>query len=207
MSEGGEEQKYKLEVDGEARESSREYTGNGTATYPNGETYEGEFKDGLRDGHGKYTYVNGDVYEGDWVENFKHGIGKIDYKDKGTYYGDWVKGKRHGEGLFTYLNKDLYSGNWENGNKQGVGTFIFFDTGMKLYGNWKSGKFVDGKWIYPNGTYFEGKYDNNRPKGKGKWHFNNGNTVDGEYSQMIKVNTDINDPNLPDEQKLVWRTK
>ena len=104
---------------------------------------------------------------------------------------------RHGEGLFTYLNQDIYSGKWEDGWKQGVGTFIFFETGMKMYGTWKAGKFIQGKWIYPNGTYFEGRYDNNRPKGQGKWNFNNGNVVKGEYSQVIT---------LQNELKLIWRT-
>jgi hypothetical protein len=42
---------------------------------------------------------------------------------------------------------------------------------------------VKGQWLFPNGTYFEGVFDNNKPKGKGLWNFSNGNLVRGEYFQ------------------------
>ena len=147
--------------------------------------------------------MNGDIYEGDFVFNQKEGIGKLVYKDKGTYYGYWQGGQRSNEGVFTYPNQDLYSGNWVNGKKEGTGTFIFFETGMKMYGQWKEGNFMSGKWIYPNGSHFEGKFDNNRPKGKGLWKFANGNQAEGEYTQITRVNPD---PKLADELKLIWKT-
>ena len=53
---------------------------------------------------------------------------------------------------------------------------------MKYVGTWKAGQMVKGKWIYPNGTCFEGNFDNNQPKGHGKWNFSNGNCVSGQYS-------------------------
>ena len=143
------------------------------------------------------------MYDGAWTDNNKDGIGKMTYKDQGTYYGYWKEGKRSGEGVFTYPNQDLYSGNWANGNKEGQGTFIFFETGMKMFGTWKEGNFMEGKWIFPNGTYFQGKYDNNRPKGKGTWHFKNGNEVEGDYSQMTKVDPD---PAVPDKLTLIWNS-
>ena len=43
---------------GETLKKSRGYTGNGTATYPNGDIYEGAFKEGLRHGEGTYKYAN-----------------------------------------------------------------------------------------------------------------------------------------------------
>lgn len=51
-----------VKENGETGNSSREYTGKGTATYSNGEIYEGDFLDGVRTGKGKYTFSNGDVY-------------------------------------------------------------------------------------------------------------------------------------------------
>jgi hypothetical protein len=60
-----------------------------------------------------------------------------------------------------YINEDIYSGKWNNGKKDGQGTYIFKETGMKYVGSFKSGHFVKGKWIYPNGTFFEGNFDNN----------------------------------------------
>ena len=43
--------------------------------YPNGNKYEGELQDGLRDGLGTMTYTNGDIYEGKWHNNMKNGYG------------------------------------------------------------------------------------------------------------------------------------
>lgn len=52
---------------------------------------------------------------------------------------------------------------------------------MKLVGEWKTGSIEQGKWVYPNGMYFEGQFKNNKPSGKGKWQFKNGNILEGEY--------------------------
>ena len=82
----------------------------------------------------------------------------------------------------TYVNQDVYSGNWKDGEKHGQGTYVFFETGMKFVGKWNNGQISQGEWKYPNGTKFTGKFDNNKPKGKGKWQFENGNVVEGEYS-------------------------
>jgi len=99
-----------------------------------------------------------------------------------------------------YVNKDIYSGQWRNGKKDGKGTYIFNDTGMKFVGNFKSGNIVHGKWQYPNGTFFEGNFDNNMPKGVGKWHFENGNTVEGVYTQIQRADVD------GQALKLAWKT-
>ena len=99
-----------------------------------------------------------------------------------------------------YVNGDIYSGHWKNGKKDGQGTYIFEATKMKFVGSFKAGQLVSGKWQYPNGSYFEGHFDNNKPKGTGQWHFQNGNVVTGNYSQTKRVDTD------KDEIKLSWKT-
>ena len=53
---------------------------------------------------------------------------------------------------------------------------------MKFVGSFKGGNLTNGKWTYPNGTFFEGNFDNNQPKGEGKWNFENGNVVTGVYT-------------------------
>ena len=195
-----------VNAEGETLKSSRHYTGKGQATYPNQDTYDGDFEDGVRSGSGKYTYVSKggeevqDVYEGEWKDNLKHGIGKQTYAGKGSYYGYWEAGRRHGEGVFTYTNQDVYSGLWSNGVKEGKGTYVFFQTGMKLVGVWKNGEMIEGKWAYPNGSFYSGFFDHNKPKGKGRWTFENGNVVEGEYKQAFKADSDA------DEIKLAWTT-
>ena len=141
------------------------------------------------------------MYKGAWVDNKKHGIGKQMYAKVGEYYGYWENGQRHGEGVMTYLNKDVYSGNWANGKKDGQGTYIFQKTGEKYVGNFKNGQLVRGKWLYPNGSYFEGNFGFNQPKGAGSWNFANKNCVQGVYTQTKRADVEGN------EIKLSWKTK
>ena len=53
--------------------------GKGEYTYQDGEKYEGEFKNGIREGFGKYFYNNGDRYEGDFKNGVRDGKGIIYY--------------------------------------------------------------------------------------------------------------------------------
>jgi hypothetical protein len=173
--------------------SSRNYTGKASVIYATKDRYEGDFKDGLREGVGTYTYFKEEgpqnKYEGEWVQNKKHGIGKMIYGGVGEYFGRFENGKRHGEGVFKYKkNGNVYSGSWKYGVKHGHGEFIFEKTKMKIAGEWENGKIIKGKWIFPNGVYFEGPFVNNFPKGEGIWHFTNGNTVKGSFSQELKDN-------------------
>lgn len=57
---------------------------------------------------------------------------------------------------------------------------------------------VSGKWVYPNDTFFQGQFDNNKPKGKGEWNFANGNKIQGVYKQTMRVDVD--------DYKLSWST-
>lgn len=175
-----------VDENGNTKPSSRDHTGKGTAKYPNGDVYEGDFSEGRRDGRGIYRYGNGDKFEGQWKENFKHGIGKMVYNGRGTYQGYWENGRRHGEGVFTYPNGDVYSGWWRYGEKEGTGTYLSKKTNMKLFGEWSNGEFTTGRWVYPNGVYYEGAFQNNKPVGKGVWNFKNGNKLDGEFTQKVR---------------------
>lgn len=95
------------------------------------------------------------------------------YNAKGEYYGQWDLGKRQGEGLYTYANKDVYSGTWMAGKKHGQGTYVLNDTAMRVInvfhqqynGRWHENRLVKGKWIFSNGTLYEGPFENNKPSG------------------------------------------
>jgi hypothetical protein len=193
MGDEGEQREYKITKVGEdgnpvEDKSSKDYTGKAQVQYTNGDTYDGDFKDGVREGYGVYTYgETGNKYEGEWRQNKKNGIGKMTFGTEGEYYGHFEDGKRNGEGVYKYLKtKDLYSGSWKNGLKHGKGTFIFFNTKMKIVGDWANGQITNGRWIFANGTYFEGLFENNYPKGEGLWHFANGNVVHGEFTHEVK---------------------
>jgi len=100
----------------------------------------------------------------------------------------------------TYVNGDIYSGQWAAGKKSGKGTYVFAKTGEKYVGKYSDGKIVEGRWIYPNGTFFEGNFGNNQPKGQGSWNFANGNQVKGFYTQTKRADVE------GDEIKLAWQT-
>ena len=183
MAEEGDIPKYKFVTEnGEIKFESRGYTTYATAYYVNGDIYAGYFIEGIREGPGVYRYSGSkEKYEGEWIDNQKSGIGTMYYEDGGKYKGFWENGRRHGEGVFNYANGDVYSGWWRFGEKEGTGTYYFKSTNMKMFGKWVNGQMETGKWFYPNGMYYEGKFENNKPKGEGKWRFKNGNVLAGEY--------------------------
>jgi radial spoke head protein 1 len=67
---------------------------------------------------------------------------------------------------------------------------------MKIEGTWEKNVMVKGKWILPNGIYFEGNFLNNKPNGLGTWHFLDGNTCDGVYTQKENEEAEEEEPVL-----------
>lgn len=60
-------------------ENVHEFEGNALATYPNGDSYKGDFLNGKPHGDGVYKYAHGDVYSGKFVAGVKEGLGKLEY--------------------------------------------------------------------------------------------------------------------------------
>ena len=60
---------------------------------PDGDIYEGGFKDGKRHGEGKITWPDGSTYEGGWVNGEKHGTGTYTWPDGSKYVGGFKNGK------------------------------------------------------------------------------------------------------------------
>ena len=67
-----------------------------TITYDNGDKYEGEFVDNVKEGRGIYTYYNGDKYEGEFFEDEKDGFGVYYYKNGERYEGQFKNDKKDG---------------------------------------------------------------------------------------------------------------
>ena len=68
------------------------YYGKGKLVYPYGEIYEGDFKDGLRDGAGIFIDKKGDKYEGYYKDDLMHGEFTIFYKNGQIEKGKWTNG-------------------------------------------------------------------------------------------------------------------
>lgn len=47
--------------------------GKGTYTWPDGKMYEGEYRNGKKNGYGIYKFPDGRRYEGYWVDGLQNG--------------------------------------------------------------------------------------------------------------------------------------
>ena len=116
----------------------------------NNPQYKGEVKreyilfgDYILEGLGSETYPDGDKYVGEWKEGRENGQGIYIGSDGSKYVGEWKDGNWNGQGTFTFGKGDFvgnkYVGEWKN-NKKWNGT------GYDKNGNIQV-KFVNGEYI------------------------------------------------------------
>lgn len=72
--------------------------GKGTLVFENGDTYEGEFKNGIFHGRGTYTSASGWKYVGQFKNGYADGQGKLTTEGQATYEG------RFKQGIYQYAN-------------------------------------------------------------------------------------------------------
>ena len=88
--------------------------GFGTLTkYKNGSyesTYEGEYRNGIREGKGKFTHREGDVLEGVFVNNQATGYGTRTSSNSAKYTGNFINYRQHGVGVYVSSKKIIYDG-------------------------------------------------------------------------------------------------
>lgn len=71
-----------------------------TIKYDNGNIYEGEIQNNMRNGTGKLTFKkSGDIYEGSFVNNQRNGFGTY------IYNGSQEEEKRNGKNIQKYKGK------------------------------------------------------------------------------------------------------
>jgi len=111
--------------------------GQGIITYPNGEKYVGELKDGKFHGKGTITYPDGSIYVGEFKDDKKNGQGTFTFPDGYKIVGEFKDGVPNGQGTLTLPSGTKYVGELKNG-KPWNGTFTDKDgnTGKKVNGEW-----------------------------------------------------------------------
>mmetsp|Transcript_22019 Transcript_22019/g.62596 ORF Transcript_22019/g.62596 Transcript_22019/m.62596 type:complete len:272 (-) Transcript_22019:48-863(-) len=172
-----------------------------------GDSYKGQWEGDKKHGFGKLVYRNNKNPDD---EEDAGDDGEPAMPRGGTYVGFYARGLRgceesqapdeaSSDGTFTYANGDIYVGQWKVGKKHGRGTYTYAKDGTKLVGDWESGKITVGKWVFPNGTFYSGKFRYNKPYGQGVWVFPDGNQLTGEYTQKEQSNGDDDPP--PDDEE------
>lgn len=164
--------------------------GTGTFQYIDGTIFNGQWKNGERNGYGVKICTDGQRYEGYWKDDKEHGYGKHIGADSSTYEGEWIKGKAEGYGVFKDTNMTGYIGYWKGGYRNGEG--IYFNNVYRdssFVGIWKDGWIRLMDPVFPIDTA-KGKWNSKggRFTGIGEEHYSwkQLDTINGDLGLMIK---------------------
>jgi len=146
--------------------------------------YDGEWKNGKRDGQGTLTYPDGSKYTGEWKINRMHGKGVKTYADDQhikEYVGDWKNGNKDGKGTAIFRGGIRYEGEWQNGEIHGHGTITTSD-GVKIIGERKNEMlYGTSTEIYPDGRILTVERINDKRNGHGVMTYPDGTKVTEEW--------------------------
>eukprot|EP00960_Hanusia_phi_P066737 766462-Hanusia_phi.AAC.7 len=134
--------------------------------------YEGEWKDGAKNGNGTMQWSSGNVYVGDFVNNCREGQGRMQWMERNEIYiGEWKADKLHGMGRYLWLsdvdvNKNLaafnqYVGQFAENQRHGFGIFSYAD-GSRYVGEWNAnhkhgkGTMISSVGVQQFATFVEG---------------------------------------------------
>jgi len=135
----------------------------GTALYPGGAEYIGNFKFDKPNGQGTFTFSDGSKHFGEWKDGKGHGQGIKMWEDGREYAGEFINDKPHGQGTFTYPDGSKYIGEYKDGNRHGQGTLK-----------------------YPDGSSYVGQFVAGIEHGKGLCIKVDGTSVDCQILKMEK---------------------
>ena len=91
------------------------YNGYGIYTWNDGTRYEGNFRDGKREGEGVYYYATGAKYIGSQSGDGRHGWGTYYYPTGSKFVGEWVNELKDGKGTMFAKGGIVQKGIWRDG--------------------------------------------------------------------------------------------
>jgi len=155
--------------------------------------YDGEWKNKAAHGYGVMRWQNGDRYEGDWSDGLRQGKGKYTSKSTGGKYdGEYNNDLKEGSGKYTFSNGDWYDGEWKSGVRHGHGVYVWKDKNEKYEGSWEAGlKEGEGKFTYASGDVFTGPYVAGNRHGMGELVKADGEVRSENYKEGKLVNFTI----------------
>ena len=171
--------------EGEFKQGIRE--GRGKLILSNEDRFEGNFVKGKLEGYGKFISKDGEVYEGEFINGIPNGKGYKKYKDFSEYEGNFTNGKENGFGIKKWKNGEIYEGEFLDGLKSGKGKHSFKD-GQKYEGYFFEDHYNgNGEYIWPDGLKYIGEFKDDKVEGKGTLIWPNGDKyeglfIDGKYN-------------------------
>jgi hypothetical protein len=143
--------------------------------------YQGEFRNGRRDGKGTYVWANGDTYEGEFAEDKPQGTGLFRFASGDRYDGEVKAGVIEGRGVYVSAHGDQFEGTFVDGKPEGLGVYRFAN-GDRYEGQVAAGKPQGrGRYFARSGERIEATFANGSASGKGVCHFANGDRYEGDF--------------------------
>lgn len=134
--------------------------------FKTGAVYDGQWLGTARDGMGKMCWPDGAVYIGEWVRNTATGRGMFSHNDGDTYVGQWRSNLAHGHGVFRGQDGVIYTGEFFDDLQDGLGELSCPD-GSRFRGRFSQSRRTIGKYEWPDESYYEGEWNENRIHGAG----------------------------------------
>lgn len=121
-----------------------------------GNSYTGDFVNGVLSGLGKMLYFDGTTYDGGWKDNGWYGQGLFAWPDGTTFEGDMIS-THNGHGILTYpAGFGVYTGDIRSLVPEGQGSIVY-GNGFRYEGDWVAGSQKGtGKFTWPSGETLEG---------------------------------------------------
>ncbi|XRB24975.1 radial spoke head protein 1 [Pseudoscourfieldia marina] len=131
-------------------------------TFPNGDSFFGEYYRDLRQGLGVYVCINSAIYCGYYMNSLRHGAGLMSFPNGDVYQGDFKRDKSDGKGVYYYADGTVYAGMYKEGLKHGEGV-IKYPGGAILQGLWYKGQLEGPGKFDATGYTYEGTYTQDCP--------------------------------------------
>ena len=166
--------------------------GRGILNYPDGSSYEGDFKNAKFEGKGILRCTSRYVYEGDFKDGKCEGEGTLTYANGNVYEGHFKDGKRGGKGIMHYVGGTIYEGDFQDDTFEGKGTLSHANGTIVRKGNFKNGK-KDGNMRVITRLHVGIEYYVNGVRNKASGVFNNNgitfvaNVVDGKAEGKCRL--------------------
>ena len=160
-------------------------------------SYEGMWKNSMKNGYGIEIYKDKSEYRGTFLNGKKDGIGTYRWLDNSRYEGEWKENKLNGYGIYTFKDGSVYKGEFKGNRMCGLGEFSF--PGIKTYIGFFHRDCRTGFGIlvwHKENKAFIGFWKNNQENGIGKYIYNNkiryGIWKDGVIVERINTKMDFN---------------